>query len=77
MKVTIDRSLAEGQDGPWIPESEVPNKVLLEMDNGQGEPSGKPCVKIGSIMFWYGQPHENVTKFRVLALQTVVVAEQE
>ncbi len=80
MIVSINRKFSEGTDGPWLPISEVPQKVLLEM--GTGEPgseiaTGKPAIKIGSSVFHFGQSTDGVTKYRVLALDTIVVVIQE
>jgi hypothetical protein len=80
MIVKINTKYAEGEHGPWLSISNVPQKVLLEA--GTGEPgseiaTGKPAIKIGNSVFHFGQPTENITKYRVLALQTVVVCIQE
>ena len=77
MIVKIVDKYKEGNHGDWMDISVIPKKVLLEMDNGKGEPSGKPAIKIGSTVFRFGQPYENVTKYRVLALGTIVVCTQE
>ena len=80
MKVFINTKYSEGEHGPWLPISDVPQKVLLEA--GTGEPgsetaTGKPAIKIGGSVFHFGQPTEGITKYRVLALQTIVVVIQE
>lgn len=86
MIVKISRKLATTPDGPWLPIDQVPQKVLLETDqenerytkdNPDKEKQGVPAIKIGTVVFYFGQPHDKVTKYRVLALQTVVSCIQE
>ena len=67
----------KGEHGEWKPLDQCPQKVLLEADNGNGEPSGKPAIKVNNIVFHFGQKPENVKNYRVLAVGTVVVCIQE
>lgn len=77
MIVKIVRKFAEGADGPFKPISEVPDRVLLETDDGEGNPSGFPAIKISGKVFYFGKPHDKVKNYRVLALYTDVVCIQE
>jgi hypothetical protein len=77
MIVKIVDKYKEGEHGVWLDPEKVPAKVLLEIDDGNGQPSGKPAIKINSIFFYFGQPTEGVHKYRVLALQSIVVCIQQ
>lgn len=80
MLVHINEKFKEGDHGPWLDIKDVPQKVLLEM--ATGEPgaevaTGKPALKIGSSVFYFGQSNEGVTKYRVLAIGSIVIVRQE
>lgn len=77
MKVSINRKFAVDGDGGWMALTEVPSKVLLEVSDEKGEPSGKPAIKINQNVFHFGQPLKENVMYRVLAIGTLVVVIQE
>lgn len=83
MIARISRKLAEGkpEDFSWITDvDQLPQKILLEtdQDNTLHQPgTGTPAVKIGNVIFYFGQPHDKVTRYRVVPLWTTVVNIQE
>lgn len=80
MKVYINTKFSQGEHGPWLSLSDAPQKVLLETateESGLPTATGKPAVKIGTLVFHFGQSIEGVTKYRVLALDSIVVCIQE
>ena len=79
MKVSINFKFSEGFHSEFMDISSMPEKKLLERDDENGQPSGKPAIKIGSIIFHFGQPPEEgkTHKYRLLAKGTIVVCVQE
>ena len=80
MKVFISEKFKKGEHGPWLDIKDVHQKVLLEAatgETGAEVATGRPAIKIGSTVFHFGLPTEGNTKYRVLALDTVVVCIQE
>lgn len=83
MIVKIVRKFAEGPDGVWQSPDSVPQKVLLETDQGVDEKDSNgdtvyyPAIKVGCKFFYFGKAHDKVTKYRILAIGTSVVCIQE
>jgi hypothetical protein len=77
MKVLICDKFKVGEHGEWKTLKETPNQVLLEHSNDLGEPTGFPAIKINNELFHFGNTPSENAKFRVLALETIVVLIQE
>lgn len=77
MIATINDKFKEGEHGEWKSFKDITQNVLLEQSDDSGQPTEHPAIKSEGYLFHFGHAPSPNARYRILALETIVVLIQD